>query len=113
MSAQPVHGLPPDPDDPDEILKVLPEEYHGLFRADYDDAAATAAWDVQGYQMLRVLLRLWSLRALAYSQPGFEEGLATVKESLGRGEGVPAGLANPGWAEKFAARRAAESASRR
>src|ERR1022692_2391881 len=37
MSAQPVHE--PDPDDPVEILRVLPERFHDQFLAEYYEAA--------------------------------------------------------------------------
>lgn len=41
MSAQPVHD--PDPDDPVEILRVLPERFHDQFLAEYYEAAGEAA----------------------------------------------------------------------
>jgi hypothetical protein len=37
MSAQPVHE--PDPDDPVEILRVLPGRFHDQFLAEYYEAA--------------------------------------------------------------------------
>ena len=40
MSAQPVQEF--DPDDPVEIMRVLPVRYHEQFLADYDAAAASA-----------------------------------------------------------------------
>jgi hypothetical protein len=46
MSAQPVHE--PDPDDPVEILRVLPERFHDQFLAEYYEAAGEAAHQVGG-----------------------------------------------------------------
>jgi hypothetical protein len=39
MTAQPVHD---NPDDPVEILRLLPEEYHAQFLDDYNDAVEDA-----------------------------------------------------------------------
>jgi hypothetical protein len=44
MSAQPVHE--PDPDDPVEILRVLPARFHDQFLAEYYEAASEAARQV-------------------------------------------------------------------
>lgn len=62
-----------DPDDPVEILRILPREHHAQFRAEYE-AAAQGARQVEGYRKLHTLLRLWRLRALAYSDPGYQSG---------------------------------------
>ena len=72
MSAQPVAES--DPDDPVEIMRVLPERFHEQFRAEYIAAAAEAARHVEGYRALHDLLRLWRLTAAAYTAPGFEAG---------------------------------------
>ena len=50
-----------DPDDPVEILRVLPGQYHELFLAEYD-AVVTAARRPERYHELHQLLRLWRLR---------------------------------------------------
>lgn len=55
MSAHPVHE--PDPDDPVEILRLLPEEFHELFLAEYREAVERAWWPEQ-YGKLHDLLRL-------------------------------------------------------
>jgi Family of unknown function (DUF6247) len=68
MSAQPVHEL--DPDDPVEILRVLPGRFHDQFLAEYYEAAGEAARQVGGYRQLHDLLRRWRLSAAAYSAPG-------------------------------------------
>ena len=46
MSAQPVHEF--DPDDPVEILRVLPARFHDQFLREYYGAAAGAARQVGG-----------------------------------------------------------------
>jgi hypothetical protein len=71
MSARPVHE--PDPDDPVEILRVLPAQFRDQFLAEYYEAASEAARQVGGYRQLHDLLRLWRLSAAAYSDPGSEE----------------------------------------
>jgi hypothetical protein len=50
-----------DPDDPVEILRVLPGWFHGQFLAEYDAAVAGARRPEQ-YRELHRLLRLWRLR---------------------------------------------------
>ncbi len=64
----------PDPDDPVEILRILPTQYHHQFQAEYYQVAE-AARQVGGYRQLHDLLRPWRLTALAHSDPGFEERL--------------------------------------
>jgi len=98
MSAQPV--AEPDPDDPVEILRVLPERFHEQFRAEYTAAAAEAARHVEGYRALHDLLRLWRLTAAAYTAPGFEARLAGVRAAVRAGslEGsVPIEEVVPDW----------------
>ncbi|HXP18398.1 MAG TPA: DUF6247 family protein [Streptosporangiaceae bacterium] len=84
MSAQPVSEH--DPDDPDEILRALPEIYRETFLREYYAGAAEAARTVDGYRQLRELLRLWRLRSVAYSSHGFEERQARVAEALSAGD---------------------------
>jgi hypothetical protein len=98
MSAQPVHE--PDPDDPVEILRVLPDRYRDQFLREYYAAAAEAARQVGEYRQLHELLRLWRLTAAAQSDPGFATRLAAVREAVRTGslEGsVPIEEAVPGW----------------
>lgn len=80
MSAQTVGE--PDPDDPVEILAVLPARYHEQFLAEYYEAAAGAARKVGGYRELHDLLRLWRLTAEAASDPGFDGRLTAVREAM-------------------------------
>lgn len=102
MSAQPVHE--PDPDDPVEILRVLPERFHDQFLAEYYEAAGEAARQVGGYRQLHDLLRRWRLSAVAYSAPGFGERLHAVQEAVRAGslEGsVPIEEIVPGWPDRL------------
>jgi hypothetical protein len=97
MNAQPVPEH--DPDDPVEILRVLPERLHTQFLAEYT-AAAEDARRVEGFRALHDLLRLWRLTAAAYSEPGFEARLAIVRDSVRDGslEGsVPIEEVVPDW----------------
>jgi hypothetical protein len=101
MSAQPVHE--PDPDDPVEILKILPPALHDQFLREYYGAAASAARQVGGYRQLHELLRLWRLTAVAQSDPGFEGRLRAVREAVRSGStesSVPAEDVIPGWRER-------------
>jgi len=94
----------PDPDDPVEILRILPAPFHDQFLAEYYEAASEAAQQVGGYRQLHDLLRLWRLSAVAYSDPGFEERLAAVQESVRAGslEGsVPVEEIVPGWPDRL------------
>jgi hypothetical protein len=91
-----------DPDDPVEILAVLPEGYHAQFLAEYK-AALEGARRPEQFRQLRELLRLWRLRAVAYSGPGYEERLAAARH--GRGAGIaPAEQVIPGWPGRGPAR---------
>jgi hypothetical protein len=101
MSAQPVHEY--DPDDPVEILRVLPERLHEQFLAEYG-AAAEGARRVEGYRALHDLLRLWRLTAIAHSDPGFEARLERAREAARTGstEGwVPIEDIVPDWADRL------------
>jgi uncharacterized protein DUF6247/Mrr restriction endonuclease-like protein len=63
-----------EPDDPYEILKVLPEQYHEWFLADYR-RALRAAYPAEGYLALTLLLRKWRLRAEQYADPDYQRSL--------------------------------------
>jgi Family of unknown function (DUF6247) len=98
MSAKPVHE--PDPDDPVEILRVLPARFHDQFLREYYGAAAGAARQVGGYRQLHDVLRLWRLTAVAQSDRGFAGRLAAVQEAVRSGileQSVPIEDAVPGW----------------
>jgi hypothetical protein len=101
MSAQPIQEY--DPDDPVEILRVLPEQFHEQFLAEYR-AAAEGARQVEGYRALHDFLRLWRLTAVAHSDPGFEARLAQVREAVRTGsqEGtVPIEDVIPDWPDRL------------
>jgi hypothetical protein len=104
MTAQPVDDF--DPDDPVEILRVLPGRFHGQFLAEYDAAVAVARRPDQ-YRELHRRLRLWRLRAVAYSDPGFEGRLAAAQDVAAGGtrEGTPIEEIVPDWDERVAAAR--------
>jgi hypothetical protein len=93
-----------DPDDPIEILRVLPSRFHGQFLAEYD-AAVTGARRPEHYHELHHLLRLWRLRAAAYSDPGYEARLQAMQDTVrtGRHDGTPVEDVVPNWAERVAA----------
>jgi Family of unknown function (DUF6247) len=73
VTAQPVFDEP-GPDDPAQILRVLPSEYQATFLAEYAEAIERAR-QPEGYAALAALLRLWRLRAAAYSDGGFRQRL--------------------------------------
>jgi hypothetical protein len=87
-----------DPDDPVEILRVLPERFHEQFLAEHDAAVASARRP-EHYHELHHLLRLWRLRAAAYSDPGYEVRLQALQDAVrtGRREGTPIEEVIPDW----------------
>ena len=91
MSAQPLPG--PSPDDPAEILRVLPAEYHAQFHTEYAEAVENARRP-ENYSELTALLRLWRLRSMAYSSPGFADRMARATDPA---YGIPAEDVIPGW----------------
>jgi hypothetical protein len=95
-----------DADDPVEILGVLPARFHGQFLAEYDLAVA-AARQPERYRELHHVLRLWRLRAVAYSDPGYEAGLQAAQDAAraGRRDGIPIEEIVPDWDERVAAAR--------
>jgi uncharacterized protein DUF6247 len=108
VTAQSAHEY--DPDDPVEILRVLPGRFHEQFLAEYDAAVANARRP-EHYRELHHLLRLWRLRAAAYADPGYEGRLQAMQDAVrsGRREGTPIEDVVPDWAERVAtARRRAD-----
>jgi hypothetical protein len=106
MTAQPLHH--DDPDDPVEILRVLPAKYHEQFRTEYE-AAAEGARHPEGYRKLHELLRLWRLTAMAVSAADYDSRLQAQREAVRTGshEGcVPIEEIVPDWAERVTAHRA-------
>jgi hypothetical protein len=96
MTAQPIHE--DDPYDPVEILRLLPAKWHEPFLAEYE-AAVRAAQRVERYRTLHDLLRLWRMRAIAFSDPDFETGFQAAAEGRSE-EFVPAEQVFPGWADR-------------
>lgn len=98
-------ALPADdfgPDDPVEILRVLPSRFHGQFLAEYD-AAVAGARRPEGYGRL---LRLWRLSAVALSDPGYDARRQAVEETVAAGRpGIPVAEVVPDWEERVAAAR--------
>jgi hypothetical protein len=101
MSAEPVHVE--DPDDPEVILRDLPEQERAEFLRQYHEAVE-AAHDPAGYGRLRSLLHVWRLTVAATRQPGYYEELEAVQN--GTAWTTPADEAIPGWQERLAAARA-------
>jgi Family of unknown function (DUF6247) len=101
MTAQEAYDY--DPDDPVEILRVLPSQYHEQFLAEYD-AAVAGARRPEHYRELHHLLRLWRLRAVAYSDPGFDNRLRAAQDAARNGTpGTPIEEIVPDWNERVAA----------
>ncbi|MFF1817334.1 DUF6247 family protein [Kribbella sp. NPDC058245] len=94
MTAEPLSG---GPEDPSEILRVLPAEWHEQFLADYH-GALDAAHEVWRFQQLRDVLHLWRLRAIAYSNPGYEHARKAARDGRSE-EFVPAEQVIPGWSD--------------
>lgn len=68
-------------DDPYEILKVLPKQYHEWFLADYR-GALRAAYPAEGFLALTTMLRMWRLRAEQYADPGYQATLTEARNAL-------------------------------
>jgi hypothetical protein len=101
MSAEPVQV--DDPDDPEVILRDLPERERGQFLRQYHEAV-DAAHDPAGYRRLRQLLHAWRLTVIATSRAGYYEELEAVRN--GTAQVTPAEEAIPDWQERLAAARA-------
>jgi hypothetical protein len=95
MTAQPMQG---SPGDPSEILRLLPAKWHEQFLTEYH-GALDAAHEVWRFQQLRDVLHLWRLRAVAYSDPGFQQALQATREDRAD-EFVPAEQVLPGWSDR-------------
>jgi hypothetical protein len=100
MSAEPVP--PEDPNDPQVILRDLPERERPEFLRQYL-AAVDAAHDLAGYRQLQRLLHAWRLTVIATRQPGYYEELDAARHGTART--VPAD-AVPAWRDRWAAARA-------
>jgi hypothetical protein len=92
-----------DPDDPEVILRDLPERERAPFPGQYH-AAVDAAHDPAGHRQLQRLLHAWRLTVIATSRVGYYEDIDAVRN--GTAQTVPAEEAIPGWQERLAAVRA-------
>ena len=101
MSGEPVQVE--DPNDPEVILRDLPEREREEFLRQYHEAVDDAH-DLAGYRQLQRLLHAWRLTAIAASQAGYYEELAAAQD--GTAQTKPAEQAFPGWQERLAAARA-------
>jgi hypothetical protein len=101
MSADPVQVE--DPNDPEVILRDLPERERAEFLRQYHEAV-DAAHDPVGYRQLQRLLHAWRLTVIATSRAGYYEELAAVQN--GRAQTRPAEEAFPDWQERLAVARA-------
>lgn len=101
MSAEPVQDE--DPNDPQVILRDLPEQERAQFLRQYHEAV-DAAHDPAGYRWLQRLLHAWRLTVIATSSSGYYEELEAVRNGTART--LPADEAIPGWQERLAAARA-------
>jgi hypothetical protein len=101
ISAQPVQAE--DPNDPEVILRDLPEQERGQFLRQYHEAV-DAAHDPAGYRRLQQLLHAWRLTVIATSRAGYYEELDAVRN--GTAQTTPAEEAIPDWQERLAGARA-------
>ena len=83
-----------DPDDPVEIMRVLPNRSHEQFLAEYD-AAVTGARRPEHYRELHQLLRLWRLRAVTYADPGFATRRAATAQPTARSAAMAGATSGP------------------
>ena len=107
MPAEPVQVE--DPNDPEVIVRDLPEQERAEFLRQYHEAA-DASRDPVGYRQLQRLLHAWRLTVIATSRAGYYEELAAVRS--GRAQTRPAEEAFPDWQELLAAARAQSQPSR-
>jgi hypothetical protein len=100
MSAEPVQV--DDPNDPEVILRDLPEQERAQFLRQYHEAV-DAAHDPAGYRRLQQFLHAWRLTVIATSRAGYYEELEAVRNGTART--VPADAAIPGWQQRLTAAR--------
>jgi hypothetical protein len=100
MSADPVQVE--DPNDPEVILRDLPEQERAQFLRQYHEAV-DAAHDPAGYRRLQRLLHVWGLTVIATSRVGYYDELEAVQS--GTAHAMPAEEAIPDWLERLTAAR--------
>jgi transcriptional regulator with XRE-family HTH domain len=92
-----------DPNDPEVILRDLPERERAEFLRQYHEAV-DAAHDPAGYRRLQRLLHAGRLTVIATSRAGYYEELEAVGGGTARSR--PAEEVIPGWPERLAVARA-------
>ena len=92
-----------DPNDPEVILRDLPEQERAEFLRQYHQAV-DAAHEPVGYHELKRLRHAWRLIVIATSRAGYYEEVAAVRN--GTAQTRPAEENVPGWSERLAAARA-------
>jgi uncharacterized protein DUF6247 len=85
--------------DPEQILRLLPADWHDQFINEYR-CALDAAHEITRVRQLRDLLHLWRLRAVAYSNPTFDSAYRAASEKRME-DFVPAEQIIPGWADRW------------
>jgi hypothetical protein len=73
-----------DPLNPQRILHALPESERETFLAEYRQAVDDAR-DPAGWPELRRFLRLWAMRAIAMTEPGYYEAWEQANTGAGGG----------------------------
>jgi transcriptional regulator with XRE-family HTH domain len=92
--------LAQDPNDPEVILRDLPERERAEFLRQYHEAV-DAAHDPAGYRRLQRLLHAGRLTVIATSRAGYYEELEAVGGGTARSR--PAEEVIPGWQQRLAA----------
>jgi hypothetical protein len=85
-------------------------KWHESFLAEYE-AAVQAAQRVERYRTLHDRLRLWRMRAIAFSAPDFEGGFQAAAEGRSE-EFVPVEQVFPGWVDRATDHRASRRSRR-
>jgi hypothetical protein len=83
MTAQPITEHP-DPLDPRDILRSLPEREHAGFLAAYREAM-DGARDPAGWPHLQRTLKAWRCIAIAAARPGFYEAQEAARRPVSGG----------------------------
>ena len=100
MSTEPVQV--DDQNDPEVVLRDLPERERAEFLQQYHEAVDAAHDPVDDRQLQR-LLHAWRLTVIATSRAGYYEELAAVLS--GKAQTKPAEEAFPDWQEQLTAAR--------
>jgi hypothetical protein len=105
MVAAPLPDVPEDREDPQVILRDLPERERDLFLGQYRESVEEAR-DPAGYARLRRFLHAWSIRVIAVNSPGYYE---RTDPHRAQEPGIPIEEVFPDWPEQLAAAMAARA----